>query len=410
MKKTAPLLRAVQSSAHSREIFLQAGSLSFKLLQSLIPMLALIFAVGKGFGIQDTLEPIIMEHLMGKGIADDLIPKVLQYVDNTNVKALGVIGLIFILSTALSMISGVEDSFNRIWGVSNARPFFRRFTTYLTMLMISPLLLMITISLSAMLSSNTITQRLMEIGVMAGVMRFWVSSLPWLASIIILTLVYKIIPNTNVKIRPALIAGVIAGVCWQCNQFIFIKFQIGVARFNAIYGTFASVPIFMLWVFSSWLIVLYGARLGHCCQHKVGIFTDDSEAISFANQENILLLLLKRLCQEFDGGRRGAYATTLSDEFELPLPYITRGLNALIKMGYVTEVAGDEDPFFMPSKPSEAILLADFFIAHRQLGRDPDRLRQNAKINSLTSLQAERQGAVQNLFQDKTITSLYQKE
>ncbi len=404
--------RQVVASPFNKEIFIHAGALSFKLVLSLVPMLALIFSVAKGFGVQETLEPIIMNNLIGVEGGNDLIPKILEYVGNTNVKALGTIGLIFMVYTAISMISGVEDSFNRIWSITKSRSFFRKFSDYLSVLTIGPLLLVITISLSAMLSSNTITQKLLEYGVFAGAMGFFFTVLPWLASIAVLTMLYIFVPNTVVKWPPALIAGTIAGICWQCNQILFIKFQIGVARYNAIYGTFASLPIFMLWIYAGWIIVLYGALLNHACQHKnslVGAFT---QRLSFGDQEKVVLLVLTQLCREFDQGNKGSTASQLSNVFQIPLPLVNTALSRLTEQEYVTmvEESSPKEPLFMPARPGSSILLADFFNSNKQCSPDSDFLPDASATIQLSDIISKSHQALSSHFKQQTIATLYNKK
>ena len=347
--------RQVVSSPFNQEIFIHAGALSYKLVLSLVPMLALIFSVAKGFGVQETLEPVIMNNLVAGGINHDFMPKVMEYVGNTNVKALGTIGLVFIVYTAISMISGVENSFNRIWSIRKPRSFFRKFSDYLSVLTIGPLLLVITISLSAMFSSHVLTQKLMEYGIFAGAMKIFLTTLPWLASILVLTMLYIFIPNTTVKWPPALIAGIIAGICWQCNQIIFIKFQIGVARYNAIYGTFASVPIFMLWIYAGWMIILYGALLSHACQNQNSLIGVYSNQLNFGDEEKLILLLLTQLCQQYDQGQQGSTVSQLSEQFKLSPTLINHALSLLSKEGYITmvEESNRQEPLFMPCQTGQ---------------------------------------------------------
>ena len=183
----------------NKQLVSHASALSFTFLLSLIPLLAMVFSIAKGFGIQDKIEPLLLEKAVGGEIASDLAPKIIEYVNNTNVAALGSIGLLFIAYTAISMLGQIENSFNQIWGIKNPRTFIRKSSDYLAILIIGPLLFAVTMGFSTTMRSHAFTQKLLEIGLFAGAMKLFILSLPWITSILILTLLYVIIPNTTVR-------------------------------------------------------------------------------------------------------------------------------------------------------------------------------------------------------------------
>ena len=261
------IIYIIGNSPFLKDIINHAMALSFQVVFSLIPLLALVFSVAKGFGIADKVEPLMLKHTVGGEIAGNLIPKIVEYVNNTNVAALGYTGLVFIIYVAISMISQVEASFNKICSVNKPRTIFRKFSDYLSVLLLAPVLLFLSLGLSTTLSSHIFIQKLLEIGLLAGAMKLFIFSLPWLTSILILTGLYLFIPNTRIRLFPALTAGFFAGIAWQLSQIIFIHFQVGVARYNAIYGTFASIPIFLAWLYTSWVIVLLGAEISFAIQN-----------------------------------------------------------------------------------------------------------------------------------------------
>jgi len=346
----------------NKRIFNHAAALSFKLILSLIPLLAMIFAVAKGFGVQDRIETILLERAVGGEIANDLIPKIIEYVDNTNVAALGYIGLAFIIYTAISMLGQIESSFNHIWQIEKPRTLIRKFTDYLALLILGPLLLAITLGLSTTLSSHAITQKLLEIGLFAGAMKLFLLSLPWLSSVMVLSLIYIIIPNTTVHLRSALFAGIVAGLTWQLTQISFISFQVGVANYNAIYGTFASVPIFMIWLFISWIIVLSGALLNFACQH-VGDFQaiDFNEELHFRAQEKICLSVLLLICREFNRNANKLTAPEIGQKLNFPTSLVESSLKQLEQIDMIVPVEHETQQAFIPARPISQIKIADFF-------------------------------------------------
>lgn len=396
----------------SPQIVTHAAALSFKSALSLVPVLALIFSVGKGFGVKNIIEPFIMKHFVGGEIANDIFPQVLAYVENTSVKALGTIGLIFILYTAISMISDIERAFNRIWSVKRARSFYRKFTDYLFILIVGPLFLSIMLSVSPLLSSHTITQKLMEYGLFAGAFGLFIKTMPWLASIIVITLLYLYIPNIKVKVRAALFAGVLAGMAWQLTQLLFIQFQIGVSRYNAIYGTFATVPIFLLWLQASWIIILAGAVLANACQNRSTTHNFSVETIPFGEREKLLFVVLVQVCKHYDAGEGQSSVNQLASELLLPEEVIREACDILIDMNYLVSLEDEEGNLaYIPEQPPASMNLADFFIDAKEPHRR-DLLHFSEKIlnRDMQEVLAARNEALTARFADTPITSTYKND
>lgn len=232
----------------------------------------------------------------------------------------------------------------------------------MALLILGPLLLAITLGLSTTLSSHAITQKLLEIGLFAGAMKLFILSLPWLSSIMVLSLVYIIIPNTTVQLRSALFAGIVAGLTWQLTQISFISFQVGVAKYNAIYGTFASVPIFMIWLFVSWIIVLSGALLNFACQHVRDFQAIDfNEELHFRAQEKICLSVLLLICREFNRDANKLTVSEISRKLNLPTSLVESSLEQLEQIDMVVPVEHDALAAFIPARPIAQIKMADFF-------------------------------------------------
>ncbi len=384
-----------------------ASALSFTFLLSLIPMLAMIFSIAKGFGIQDKIEPFLLGKAMGGEIAAGLIPKIVEYVNNTNVAALGSIGLFFIAYTAISMLGQIENSFNKIWSIQKPRTLIRKASDYLSLLIIGPILFAVTIGFSTSLSSHTFTQKLMEIGLFAGAMKLFLLSLPWISSILILTLLYIIIPNTTVHILPALAAGAVTGFCWQITQIIFIKFQIGVAKYNAIYGTFATVPIFMIWLQTTWILVLFGGVLNFACQNAGKFHPLEFEKnVNFASKEKISLAVLLDICRTFDRGEGGSEPVRISDHLGISESFVRNAIARLLEIEKILPVGDGSGELYVPAQPTSDLRIADFFQDIK--GEQAEQIvfhdeEINTSINKI--LQVRRQALTQN-FENKGMAPL----
>jgi len=351
-----------------KEFLTLASSLTFSTTLSLVPILALSFAVAKGFGAQDRLEPILISRTLA-GPAQEVIPKIVEYVNKTNVKPLGSIGLVILVFTALNVLGKIENCFNKVWGVTRSRTFFRRFSDYLSVLTIGPILMIGAVGLSTTLSSQTITKKLLEIGLFAGFMKIFILSLPWICIMLALTFLYIFIPNTRVRLYPALCAGIIAGALWQIVQFGYIHFQVGVARYNAIYGTFASVPIFLVWVYVSWVIVLAGAEISFACQNVRqfrGLALEKD--VNYTTRERAALSVMLELCGEYATEESRLSAEEISGKLRLPLVLIKEILDQLFSMGYILPIEQDRELTFVPARPLEKIYIADFFHDFKRAG------------------------------------------
>jgi len=238
---------------------LRASALTFATLLSVVPMLAFAFAVLKGMGLQNRLEPLLLEHLaIG---SEAVVSRIIEYINNTNVGRLGTVGLGMLLLTVLALLSNIEKSLNFIWGVNETRTLLRRFADYFSVLAFGPLLIVVAVSVTATVQNLAFVVELRNSGLFGNLIGMAFKGLPYLAMWIAFSFLYLFMPNIRVKVVAAVIGGIFGGTLWQLVQLGYVHFQVGVARYNAIYGTMAVLPIFMVWLYFSWIIVLLGAEL-----------------------------------------------------------------------------------------------------------------------------------------------------
>lgn len=228
------------------QCFIRASALTYTFVLSIVPLLAVAFSVLKGFGFQNNamIQKFLYDITAGR---EEIADNFLNFLNNTNVGALGAIGVGFLLFSVITLLGNIEKSFNVIWGVQKSRTLGRKFTDYLSVTIISPLLFIVAISATATVQSNGFIHRLLEISVFADIYIFLLKFVPYIIVCLVLTFIYGFMPNTKVKFTSALTGGIIAGVLWQFAQWGYIKFQIGAAKYNAIYGVFAQIPLFLVW-------------------------------------------------------------------------------------------------------------------------------------------------------------------
>jgi membrane protein len=249
---------AVQKSRDDELVF-KAYSLTFIAALSIVPILALTFSIAKGFGMDEALRSLLMER--ATGVQPEVLDRIFEYVRNTNVKTLGTIGLLAALYTAIKAAGSMEAVFNQIWRVSVHRSFFRKFSDYLSVIAICPLLVLAATGLTASLKSTTLGQTILGMQYIGDFIRFLLSLGSYFSLWIAFTLIYVFLPNTRVRITYAMAGGVVAGTLWSVVQAVYIGFQVGISKYNAIYGTFASLPLFLMWLYLSSAILLFGAEL-----------------------------------------------------------------------------------------------------------------------------------------------------
>ena len=250
----------------SSDIQTQACAMTYRTVLAIVPALAMLFALGRGFGLQAVLENEIYSIFHAQREA---ITRMLAFVDSyLNQASEGVfvgIGILFLLWTLISLVSSVEDSFNGIWGVKEGRSIWRKVTDYTAMLLILPVLMICAGGLNILLSSalNTV----FHFKFLTPLISVFIEAGSWIFTWLFFTAVYMLIPNAKVKFANAFIAGIIAGTGFLILQWVFVTGQMYVAKYNAIYGSVSFIPLMLIWFQLVWVITLSGAVLCFASQN-----------------------------------------------------------------------------------------------------------------------------------------------
>lgn len=341
---------------------LRAAALTYTTILSLIPVLAIAFAVLKGLGVQNALEPMLRELA---GDSEEIVAKVISYVNNTNFKSIGAIGVTALFLTVLSLLSDIDDAFNVIWGVRETRSLKRRFSDYLSVVLVGPIMLLVATSMTSGLQSQRVVQWLIEFTYLGDAILLLFRLVPYISIWIALIFLYSFIPNTKVRFRSAIIGGVIAGTFWEIAQWGYFYFQVGVANYNAIYGTLAALPVFLVWIFTSWLIVLFGVEVVCAHQrHRYGAAELLPPPLSTAAREELSLAILLQVCRHFRDDNDPPVAESLSDELGIPAGQMAELLGQLLDLGYLLRTDGDE-PGWLPAHEPSAIRVSEVLAALR---------------------------------------------
>ncbi len=250
------------------QLTLRAMSLVYTTLLSLVPLLALTFSVLKGFGVQNQLEPALVNTMSALGDkGEEIAHQIVGFVDNIKVGVLGSLGLGMLIYTVVSLLHKIEKSFNYIWHIDQARPIGQRFSEYLSVILVGPLLIFSALGVTASLMSSSVVEAVSSMPLLGFVVDSIGKLIPYALVIVAFTFVYVFMPNTKVKIWAALIGGAVAGIAWETAGWAFGTFVVNSGNYTAIYSGFAILIMFMIWLFLSWLILLLGTSIAFYCQN-----------------------------------------------------------------------------------------------------------------------------------------------
>ncbi|MBN2645675.1 MAG: YihY/virulence factor BrkB family protein [Desulfuromonadaceae bacterium] len=279
----------------------QAAALTFNSLLALVPLLAIMFALLKGFGVHNKIEPLLLSRLSSG--SEEVVRSLILYINNTNVAQLGTVGLITLLLTVLFLLTGIEKAFNELWQVSETRSWFRRFADYFSVVSFGPLFLFVAISVNTSLQSQKLVQWMVAQPWLGDAMLLFFEWLPAVVIWVAFIFLYLFMPNTRVTLSSAMVGGACSSVLWLLVQWVYVTFQVGVARYNAIYGTMAALPVFMMWIYLSWLITLFGVVVCWVWQRRrqlVQWLPDDKQEDC---RPLSLLILLLQVYRRFQDGQ-----------------------------------------------------------------------------------------------------------
>ncbi len=319
------------------KLLLRAPALTFYSMFSIVPVAALAFGIAKGFGLEMYVERQLETALAGREEVFNFVMELTEsFLQQAHGGTVAAVGLIILLYTITMLLVNIEESFNKIWQVNKSRTWARKFSDYFSMMFLAPLFFIMAGALTVFLN----TQIQEDNGTLLNpVLLVLVQLIPYLLLWIIFTLLYIIMPNTKVKFSSALIAAIIAGTLFQLVQWAYVAFQIGAARFGAIYGSFAALPLLLLWMQVSWIVVLFGAELSFANQHVDNYeFEAETKNISPFNKKVLALYILHQIIHNFRMGEKPLTADTVSQELEIPNSLVRNILNELCTVKLVNEI------------------------------------------------------------------------
>ena len=371
---------------------LRASALTFYSILSIVPVVAMAFGIAKGFGFQEMLENQLMEKFSGQ---EDVMIRVVDFahslLENTKGGMIVGIGIIVLLWTVIKLLAHIEGSFNDIWEVKKSRSYGRKFSDYLSIMLISPLLIIMSSSATVFITTKIalITEKVALIGMFSPMIFFMLKLIPYFLVWILFIFTYILMPNTKVNFSAGFIGGIIAGTIFQAAQLAYILFQVGVAKYNAIYGSFAALPLFLIWMQLSWLIVLFGAEISFSYQYvDTYEFEPDLRQISPAFKRLLTLQVANRVISTFSKGKMPLTASNLSQALEIPIRLVQQLLDELVESEIfsITEIKGNEILAYQPARDINIITVKSIIEALEQKGVDNIPVAQTPELQSLSEV------------------------
>ncbi len=337
------LIRQLRTAVLATEGFVRdncpmwASSLTFYSLLSVVPVVALAFGIAKGFGFQKRLEKQLLDQIPGQEqVLLQIVESANRFLDSTQGGLIAGIGLVVLFWSVIKVLSHIEHSFNEIWKINTPRALGRKFADYLAIMLIGPILVIISSSATVYITTQIteITQNVALLGKFSPLIFSLLKRLPYVLIWVVFTMMYMLMPNTKVRFIPGLLAGVIAGTTYQIAQWGYISFQVGVARYNAIYGSFAALPLFLIWLQLSWMIVLMGAEISYASQNSDNYeFKRAGEAISLQFKQVLSLLVARLIVINFYRGNPLMTALDIARSLTLPTQLVRQILDDLVDSG-----------------------------------------------------------------------------
>ncbi|MDH5472948.1 MAG: YihY/virulence factor BrkB family protein [Gammaproteobacteria bacterium] len=328
-------------------ITLRAMGLVYTTILSLVPLIAVSFSVLKGFGVHNQIEPMLLslfQPLGEKGA--EVSTKIIEFVDNTKAGVLGTLGLALLMYTVVSLLQKIERAFNYTWRVTQHRPISQRFSDYLTVILIGPVLLFSALGVTASVSNITLIQEVLDIKSVGIIVTLLGYLVPYLLVISAFTFIYIFVPNTKVKIKSALTGAIVAGILWETASWLFSEFVVSSANYAAIYSAFATLVIFIIWLHINWLILLIGCSIAFYHQQPAHRHLG-SRIIRLSNRlrEVLALNIMMLIGRHFLSEKPAWTIEALASHMNISIEICTLLIHRLVKTGLIVETAGPPETY-----------------------------------------------------------------
>ena len=346
------------------KVMTKAAALTYSTLFAIVPILALIFAIARGFGFENIVTSLLKNGIIGE---NESLNTVMQFIDGymqyVSSGAFIGIGLLFLLWSVYSLADGIEANLNMIWHVKKSRGMGRKITDYFSLILLIPIGIICLSGLSV--ATRSILEGMEGYLLLGGFVQFLISAMPFLLAGLIFTGFYMFMPNTKVKFKYAIIPGIIAGCLFQLLQNLYFKGQFSLSSYNAIYGGFAALPLFLFWLNLSWSIILFGCELAYVSQNNDNFnYFKEPEKISRRHEDFYCLMVMALICKRFNKGLPALKMKEIVKKLQIPHRYVISSLDTLTDSGLLETIQADErEPAYVPSTDTQKLTVVNVLSA-----------------------------------------------
>ena len=345
------------SSFSKDKVFLRASALTFYSLLSIIPFLAMVFGISKGFGFENTLRTLILNRFKGQEeVATRLIEISTRMLENVKGGVVAGIGLIILIYTSLKILSHMENAMNDIWYVKNSRDLWKKINDYVAIMFIGTLVWILSSALTVSIATEvkSLLSKISILNAISPAIYVGFRFIPYCVIWILFTFLYSVMPNTRVTLASSLIGGIIGGSIYQIFQWGYIKLQIHVLKYNTVYGSFAALPMFFIWLNISWLIFLFGAEISYAYQNHESYRSEEMfRNLSHTKKRLLELGILHLIIQKFKRGEPPPTPSDISEQLHIPASLVDAMLDELQGAGLINRLEGDRKVFQIAKDPDE---------------------------------------------------------
>lgn len=378
------------------KVAVRASALTYSTLLSIIPLLAILFGIARGFGVDQMIEEQLRGEISQEQ-ADLVFTWVNSYLKHVQSGIFVGVGLIMLFWTLMMLIDNIERSFNYIWQVEKARTIFRKITDYFSMILLLPLLIVISSGLTIFMT--TYIRNFEEFLLLAPILRFLLSCVPYLLTSLMFLGLYLFMPNTSVKFRHAWIPALVAGLGFQAFQFFYINSQIWISNYNAIYGSFAAIPFFLLWAQISWTICLFGAEMSFASQNLASYnFSNETDNISRSSYDLFSTIILTDIAKRLHANESPLTAEELSKRHHIPIRLTQKILYHLVDMKFLAETTTGrkhmKEVRYIPCVDIHQLTLGMLLDKLDEHGSQDFNIKREAYLSTINALQYARQKTI----------------
>ncbi|MBK7105630.1 MAG: YihY/virulence factor BrkB family protein [Ignavibacteriae bacterium] len=390
---------------------LKSSALTFYSMLSIVPVVAILFGIFKGFGLQSQLEKLLLDNFKDY---EAVMIKIVNYsnilLENTKGGLIAGIGIILLLYTVIKLLNNIEYSLNDIWKFKTSRTVARQFSDFLAILFLAPLFFVLSSGLTVFISVfiDDLTEQYKLLGMMVPLISFILKILPYFIIWILFTLFYVVMPNGPVNYLAAFIAAIISGTLYQVVQFLYVTFQIGIASYNAIYGSFAVFPLFLIWLQTSWLIFLFGAEISYSIQNISNYeFEADSKKINYYQKRLISLAIAQVVIKNFQLGNKALSTNEIAGKLGIPIILTDKIISEFVEAGLFSKIYLEKEKKYLYQPAKDLQYFTVNYVSETLEKRGSKiPLKRNNEFNSIIEITEKMSKLISDSSENKLLTEL----